>query len=257
MQGPLDLDAMNRVSAEVLGLHDFRAFCRRPTNSDADEPLLRRVIDARWERLDDDVVLTPDQSPTLEVHDSRRVVLPQHGALSDVGAGARRPGEVARDRHRRATSRVSVATTCRPRRRPAAWRWSASATTRTATSLVRLSRMTTTPLTSGFDRSDLSTIVRAQDDLYEYVNGNWIEHTTMPEDKARYGTFDILHDVSDGDPRDPRGVTSSPRGSEARKVGDLYSSFLDEERINTLGATPLFDRLAQVERSRPSPNWCR
>jgi tRNA pseudouridine38-40 synthase len=66
VQGPLDLAAMNRVSAEILGLHDFRAFCRRPTNSEADEPLLRRVIDARWERLSDAWALTPDRSPTLK-----------------------------------------------------------------------------------------------------------------------------------------------------------------------------------------------
>jgi tRNA pseudouridine38-40 synthase len=66
VQGPLDLDVMNRVSEETLGLHDFRAFCRRPTNSDANEPLLRRVIHARWERLTDEWALTPDQSPTLK-----------------------------------------------------------------------------------------------------------------------------------------------------------------------------------------------
>jgi tRNA pseudouridine38-40 synthase len=66
VQGPLDIEAMNRVSTEILGLHDFRAFCRRPTNSDANEPILRRVIDARWERLTDDWALTPDHSPTLK-----------------------------------------------------------------------------------------------------------------------------------------------------------------------------------------------
>jgi tRNA pseudouridine38-40 synthase len=61
--GPLDVDAMNRASDDIVGLHDFRAFCRRPTNSVADEPLLRRVIDARWERLADEWALTPDRSP--------------------------------------------------------------------------------------------------------------------------------------------------------------------------------------------------
>jgi tRNA pseudouridine38-40 synthase len=66
VQGPLDLDAMNRASQELLGLHDFRAFCRRPTNAEVDEPLLRRVLDARWERLADDWALTPDGSPTLK-----------------------------------------------------------------------------------------------------------------------------------------------------------------------------------------------
>jgi tRNA pseudouridine38-40 synthase len=64
--GPLDINAMNRASAETLGLHDFRAFCRRPTNSEADEPLLRRVLDAHWERLPDEWALTPDRSPSLK-----------------------------------------------------------------------------------------------------------------------------------------------------------------------------------------------
>jgi tRNA pseudouridine38-40 synthase len=66
VQGPLDLEVMNRVSEEILGLHDFRAFCRRPTNAEADEPLLRRVTFARWDRWADQWALTPDQSPTLK-----------------------------------------------------------------------------------------------------------------------------------------------------------------------------------------------
>jgi len=66
VQGPLDIDAMNRVSREILGTHDFRAFCRRPTNSTADEPLLRRVIDAGWERLSDEWALTPGHSTALK-----------------------------------------------------------------------------------------------------------------------------------------------------------------------------------------------
>ena len=64
--GPLDLTVMNRVSAEILGTHDFRAFCRRPTTSSADEPLLRRVLVARWERLDDAWALTPARAPALK-----------------------------------------------------------------------------------------------------------------------------------------------------------------------------------------------
>jgi len=108
--------------------------------------------------------------------------------------------------------------------------------------------VTTQPLTSGFDPTDLSKTVRPQDDLYQYVNGGWIERTTMPEDKARYGTFDIL---ADGAELAIRAILdesrAAPEGGEARKVGDLYSSFLDEERINARGVRPLIDRLAQVE----------
>jgi tRNA pseudouridine38-40 synthase len=66
VQGPLNVEVMNRVSRETIGLHDFRAFCQRPTNSEANQPLLRRVIDARWDRLADEWALTPDASAALK-----------------------------------------------------------------------------------------------------------------------------------------------------------------------------------------------
>ena len=63
--GPLDVDVMNRAAAEVLGTHDFRAFCRRPTNASSDEPLLRAVLDAHFERLDDQWSLNPTGAPVV------------------------------------------------------------------------------------------------------------------------------------------------------------------------------------------------
>ena len=107
--------------------------------------------------------------------------------------------------------------------------------------------MTTQPLTSGFDPSGFSAATRPQDDLYQYVNGAWIEQTPMPEDKARYGTFDILADGAELAIREILEESrSAPEGSEARKVGDLYWSFLDEDSINTLGVGPVIERLSQV-----------
>jgi tRNA pseudouridine38-40 synthase len=67
VQGPLDLRAMNRVAKDVLGTHDFRAFCRRPTNASADEPLLRRVLSAHWERLEDEWVMSPRHAPVVRL----------------------------------------------------------------------------------------------------------------------------------------------------------------------------------------------
>ena len=65
--GPLDLAAMQRATDQVLGTHDFRAFCRRPTNSEPGEALLRRVLDARWERLDDDWAMSPGNAPVVRL----------------------------------------------------------------------------------------------------------------------------------------------------------------------------------------------
>lgn len=67
VEGPLDLAAMNRAALDVIGTHDFRAFCRRPANSKADEPLLRRVIAARWERLNDEWVMSARRAPTVRL----------------------------------------------------------------------------------------------------------------------------------------------------------------------------------------------
>ena len=58
---------MSRATKSVLGTHDFRAFCRRPANATADDPLLRRVISARWERLDDVWVMSPRHEPALRL----------------------------------------------------------------------------------------------------------------------------------------------------------------------------------------------
>jgi putative endopeptidase len=106
----------------------------------------------------------------------------------------------------------------------------------------------TTPLNnSGFVLDDLDEGIRPQDDLYLHVNNRWIEETPMPEDKARYGTFDVINDGAEQAIREILDESrDAPEGSEARKVGDLYSSFLDEVRINALGVGPLLDRLALV-----------
>ena len=50
--GDLDLRSMSAAADALLGEHDFRAFCRRVPGTSADAPIPRRVLDARWTRLD-------------------------------------------------------------------------------------------------------------------------------------------------------------------------------------------------------------
>jgi tRNA pseudouridine38-40 synthase len=67
VQGPLDIAAMNGAASECLGTHDFRAFCRRPTNAPAGEPLRRLVLSAHWERLADTFSLSPANDVVLRL----------------------------------------------------------------------------------------------------------------------------------------------------------------------------------------------
>jgi tRNA pseudouridine38-40 synthase len=48
VRDPLDLRAMSAAADVLLGTHDFRAFCRRKPGTSPDEPIVRRVTQARW-----------------------------------------------------------------------------------------------------------------------------------------------------------------------------------------------------------------
>src|SRR5215471_17720420 len=92
------------------------------------------------------------------------------------------------------------------------------------------------PQTSGIDTQYFDSAVRPQDDLYQHVNGKWLATTQIPSDKASYGPANQLFDeIQDR----LRGIVEkagqAPSGSEGRKIGDLYASFMDTSRINTLG----------------------
>jgi tRNA pseudouridine38-40 synthase len=99
VKGPLDIDAMNRVASRVIGTHDFRAFCRRPANTVAGEPLYRRVIAVEWARLDDTWVMSPREVPALRLsiraqsfcHNMVRCLV---SSMVAVGAGTLDEGEI-------------------------------------------------------------------------------------------------------------------------------------------------------------------
>ena len=55
----------------------------------------------------------------------------------------------------------------------------------------------------------------------------------MLRDEAEKAVRDIVEEARGAEP-----------GTEARKIGDLYASFMDEERVEQLGATPLAGALA-------------
>jgi len=58
--GPLDVRAMAQAAYAALGEHDFRALCRRPSGTDAAEPIVRRVLDVAVDVVGDDLVLGAD-----------------------------------------------------------------------------------------------------------------------------------------------------------------------------------------------------
>lgn len=87
------------------------------------------------------------------------------------------------------------------------------------------------------------------DDFNTYANGGWIKATPIPADKGRYGISSILIDQTREQTRKliEDAAKSAPAGnSDARKVGDYYTSFMDEPAIEAKGLTPLKPQLAAI-----------
>jgi len=103
-------------------------------------------------------------------------------------------------------------------------------------------------VTNGIDMTQLDPAIRVQDDLFRYVNGPWLETAEIKPDRATAGSFVGLADEAEAKVRTIiETAAESSEDDEQRKIGDLYASFMDEDRIEQLGATPLEGELAQVD----------
>ena len=103
-------------------------------------------------------------------------------------------------------------------------------------------------ITPGIDPKTISKTVRPQDDLYRYMNGDWIEQTEIPSDQALTGSFIILRDNSEAAVRDIlEDASANPKPGVSQKIGDMYASFLDEARAEELGAAPIQGDLTRIK----------
>ncbi len=100
----------------------------------------------------------------------------------------------------------------------------------------------------GLDLGAIKHEVKPQDDLFRHVNGRWLDETKIPDDQALYGSFHMLRDDSEFAVRDIiEEVAKDPSPGVAQQIGDLYASFMDEDRIEKLGATPLEPGLERIK----------
>jgi Peptidase family M13/Enoyl-CoA hydratase/isomerase len=100
-------------------------------------------------------------------------------------------------------------------------------------------------LPSGIPIDELDPGIRPQDDLFRHVNGRWLARTEIPADRARDSVFRILAEEAENAVREiVEEAASAPEGSEERKFGDLYASFMDADRAELLGSQPISQTLA-------------
>ncbi|MGE0865924.1 MAG: hypothetical protein AB7P34_18640, partial [Vicinamibacterales bacterium] len=107
------------------------------------------------------------------------------------------------------------------------------------------------PIVPGIDVAGMDLSARPQDDFFRYVNGRWADDTPIPADQSSYGTFAILRERSQEAVREiieAEARAQAAAGTNSQKVGDLYKSFMDEARLESLGVAPLKDELSAIAR---------
>jgi predicted metalloendopeptidase len=105
------------------------------------------------------------------------------------------------------------------------------------------------PASHGLDVAGIDRTVAPGDDFFGFANGAWLNTTEIPADRSAYGTgaqvaeltakrtADLIRDAAE----------KSAPGSDARKVGDYYASYMDEETIEKQGLAPLEPALKRID----------
>jgi putative endopeptidase len=102
-------------------------------------------------------------------------------------------------------------------------------------------------LKSGIDKTNFDPDVRPQDDLFRHVNGKWLKEAKIPSDRPADGAFFGLRDLSEKRVREIiEDAAKHKDDPDARRISDLYASFMDEARAEKLGIEPIKPELAAV-----------
>ena len=99
--------------------------------------------------------------------------------------------------------------------------------------------------------SNENTSVRVQDDLYQYVNGEWLKTAVIPADKPTTGGFSSLRDeVEEQLMNDFAGFLKGGELPDLKIMEDavrLYTKALDEKARTEAGMKPLYPLLRKIK----------
>jgi putative endopeptidase len=102
----------------------------------------------------------------------------------------------------------------------------------------------------GIRIANMDRSVKPGDNFFLYANGDWIKRTEIPPDRAGIGVFTQLDELSNKRTAaliQEEAKSNAVEGSNARKIADLYNSYMDEAGIEAKGLTPLKPHLQAIE----------
>ncbi len=107
---------------------------------------------------------------------------------------------------------------------------------------------------------NMDTSEKPTDDFFRYVNGNWLDNTTIPDDETTWGGFNILRKQTDADVlvilnkaikernfpkvKDAKG---NEIDSDQEKAVNYFETIMDTVARNNTGKTPVMPFLKKIE----------
>ncbi len=119
---------------------------------------------------------------------------------------------------------------------------------------IALSACTATPTEpespKGIDTAELSTVTRAQDDFFAYVNERWIAANPIPDEYTAYGVGRVVFDRTEAQVHKlVEQAQGNTQDADAQRIGALYTAFMDEAGVEAAGLEamqPLFEQIDAI-----------
>lgn len=104
---------------------------------------------------------------------------------------------------------------------------------------------------SGFDKRNIGSSVRPQDDFFHFAVGGWLKKNPIPRTESRWGSFYVLRDRSWkalGAILERIKTRPAKSGTQLRKLQDFYRTAMDEKARERQRIAPLRKYLALIDR---------
>jgi putative endopeptidase len=102
----------------------------------------------------------------------------------------------------------------------------------------------------GFDVAGARPATKPGDDFFDYANGVYVDKLVIPADKSSFGAFNALSDLSQRRVHaileDAAKTAGAQPTASSEKIGAFYRAYMDEARVEKLGAKPLQPDLAAI-----------
>lgn len=95
-------------------------------------------------------------------------------------------------------------------------------------------------MNAGIKVENMDLSVKPGDDFYDYATRAWQRANPIPDDYARFGAFEVLHDTNLARVRE---IAENDNG----KIGTLYKIAMDVDKLNADGVNPLKPYLDEID----------